>query len=96
MIKKGIKIKIYYFLKKLKKDGDEIMEIDKHLIGKICNFCVLTRTSDRMISAKLVNENCNFILIENSKGFRTTVQKGRLINIKLCNSYYSSNGADKI
>lgn len=70
------------------KGDEENMDISRNLLDKVCTLVVLDKYGERKISARIIYINENYVLIENSSGFRSTIRKNKLVRVELCAAYY--------
>lgn len=68
------------------------MEIQRNWINQICNILTYDSKGKFSIAAKVVSMNNDFVMVENSHGFRSLLRKYHIIDIKICTGYYRNIG----
>ena len=64
------------------------MDIPRSLVNKVCNVVAFDEKGRLSISAKVISMNNNFILLENSHGFRSLFRKDQIVKIRISTGYY--------
>lgn len=64
------------------------MDIPRSLVNKVCNVVAFNERGRLSISAKVVSMNSDFVLLENSHGFRSLLRKDQIVKIRICTGYY--------